>query len=63
MAAIFIHSWTLCKIMKANNLHVIETVNCIIDCATQPFLCRCDDDERYVVKGMLTCPRIRYNAQ
>ncbi|AWC76421.1 hypothetical protein CLM65_14175 [Serratia marcescens] len=33
-------------------LRVQEIIKRIPDCATEPFLCRCDDGELYVVKGM-----------
>lgn len=49
--------------MNANNLIVIEIVRRIPDCATLPFLCRCDDDELYVVKGMPCLPKKQLIAE
>lgn len=49
--------------MNTDNLHVIEIVRRIMDCATQPFLCRCDDDELYVVKGMPCVPKKQLIAE
>lgn len=44
--------------MPENNIFVDEIVRRIEDCATRPFLCRCDDGNLYVVKGW---PRVPNN--
>jgi hypothetical protein len=49
--------------MQIDNLQVIEIVRRITDCATQPFLCRCDDGELYVVKGMPCVPKKQLIAE
>ncbi|MFO6490615.1 HipA family kinase [Hafnia alvei] len=43
--------------MQEDVLSLVEIVRRIEDCATEPFLCRCDDNELYIVKGMPILPR------
>ncbi|EOV9569477.1 HipA family kinase [Cronobacter turicensis] len=49
--------------MPTQPLHVIEIIRRIPDCSTEPFLCRCDDGELYVVKGMPSVPRVQLIAE
>lgn len=44
-------------------LQVIEIIKRIPDCATQPFLCKCEDGELYVVKGMPCVPKRQLIAE
>ncbi|CFV22125.1 HipA family kinase [Yersinia pseudotuberculosis] len=44
-------------------LQVVEIVRRIPDCATQPFLCKCNDDNLYVVKGMPCVPKKQLMAE
>ncbi|MGJ0579308.1 HipA family kinase [Xenorhabdus bovienii] len=41
-----------------DELHVIELVRKMDEGSTQPFLCRCNDDQLYVVKSTASMPRI-----
>ncbi|AUX73163.1 HipA family kinase [Erwinia pyrifoliae] len=49
--------------MQSDILHVVEIIRRIPDCATQPFLCRCDNGELYVVKGMQCVPKKQLIAE
>ncbi|ELY4482953.1 hypothetical protein EHJ13_11965 [Cronobacter dublinensis] len=49
--------------MPTQPLHVIEIIRRIPDCSTEPFLCRCDDGELYVIKGMPSVPRVQLIAE
>lgn len=49
--------------MSIEPLRVIEIIRRIPDCATEPFLCKCDDGELYVVKGMPSVPRVQLIAE
>ncbi|MBH0124911.1 HipA family kinase [Enterobacter sp. ESY66] len=49
--------------MPIEPLRVTEIVRRITDCATEPFLCKCDDGELYVVKGMPSVPRVQLIAE
>lgn len=49
--------------MPIEPLRVTEIIRRIPDCATEPFLCRCDDGELYVVKGMPTVPPVQLIAE
>jgi len=49
--------------MSIEPLRVTEIIRRIPDCATEPFLCKCDDGELYVVKGMPSVPRVQLIAE
>lgn len=49
--------------MQNQKLQVIEIIRRIEDWTTRPFLCRCDDDELYVVKGMPCVPKKQLIAE
>lgn len=49
--------------MPIESLSVVEIIRRIPDCATEPFLCKCDDGELYVIKGMPSVPRVQLIAE
>ncbi|MBU3893029.1 hypothetical protein KH388_09960 [Serratia rubidaea] len=49
--------------MHNETLHIVEIIRRIPDCATEPFLCRCNDGELYVVKGMPCVPKKQLIAE
>lgn len=49
--------------MLIEPLRVTEIIRRIPDCATEPFLCKYDDGELYVVKGMPSVPRAQLIAE
>jgi len=49
--------------MPIEPLRVTEIIRRIPDCATEPFLCKCDDGELYVVEGMPSVPRVQLIAE
>lgn len=63
MCGTYINIRTLNYSMPNEILQVLEIIKRIPDCATEPFLCRCDDGELYVVKGMPCVPKKQLIAE
>lgn len=51
------------RYMPKEFLRVVEIIRRIPNCATEPFLCKCDDGQLYVVKGLPCVPRKQLVAE